>query len=95
MVAAAMTRPSRPTLARKGLVRMPSLRGRGFSRITLSVWGSRPRAMAGRESVRRLMNSRWTAAKGTGRASSEAYSTVRMPAKLPESRNWMERRMLA
>ena len=72
MVAAAMTNPSSPTLRRKGLVRMPSLRGRGLSCITLSLWGSSPRAMAGRESVSRLMNSRCTAAKGTGRAIREA-----------------------
>ncbi|CAN4008639.1 HTH-type transcriptional repressor yvoA, partial [Dysosmobacter welbionis] len=49
MVARAITRPSVPTLNRKGFVRIPSLRGRGFSCITASLWGSRPRAMAGRE----------------------------------------------
>ena len=87
MVPTAMTSPSRPTLARKGLVRIPSFRGRGFSCITCSVWGSSPRAMAGRESVSRLINSRWTAAKGTGRASREAYSTVRIPAMFPDSKN--------
>ena len=54
------------------MVRMPSLRGRGLSCMTRSLWGSSPRAMAGRESVSRLINSRWTAAKGTGRAIREA-----------------------
>ena len=72
MVARAITRPSSPTLVRKGFVRMPSFRGRGASRITASEWGSRPRAMAGRESVSRLMNSRCTAAKGTGSPAMEA-----------------------
>ena len=76
-----------PTLQRKGFVRMPSFRGRGFSDMTSSVWGSKPRAMAGRESVSKLINSRCTAAKGTGSPSREAYSTVRIPAVLPESRN--------
>lgn len=33
--------------------------------------------------------------KGTGSPISEAYSTVKMPAALPESRNWMARLMLA
>ena len=61
-------RPPITTLVRKVRVRIPSLRGRGFSRITSSVWGSRPRAIAGRLSVSRLINSRCTAAKGTGSA---------------------------
>lgn len=56
--------------------------------------GSIPRAIAGRLSVRRLINSRCTGAKGTGRASREVYSTHRMPAVLPESRKVMAFLML-
>ena len=42
------------------------------SDMTSSVCGSMPRAMAGRESVIKLMNSRCTAAKGTGSPIREA-----------------------
>mgnify|MGYP006988510554 CR=1 FL=1 len=83
-----------PTLNRKGFVRIPSLRGRGFSCITASLWGSRPRAMAGRESVRRLINSRCTGRKGLGRPRMEVTKTLKMPAILPESRKVMAFLML-
>ena len=69
---------------------MDWFRGRGGSSITWGEWGSRPRAMAGRLSVSRLMNSRCTAAKGTGSPATDAQRTVKMAPKLPESRNWMD-----
>ena len=46
-----------------------------------------PMAIAGSESVSRLINKRCTGAKGMGRARIEAYSTHKMPAILPDNRN--------
>ena len=60
---------------------------RGFSFITSGLCGSSPSAIAGRLSVRRLMNSRCTGANGTGRLASDAYKTARIAAKFPESKN--------
>ena len=47
-------------------------------------------AMAGRESVIRLINSRCTGLKGRGRDRRDVYNTQKMPAMLPDKRNWME-----
>ena len=52
--------------------------------------GSIPMAMAGRESVSRLINSRCTGAKGNGSALIDVYSTQRIPAIFPDNKNWME-----
>lgn len=43
--------------------------------------------MAGSESVSRLINSRCTGANGIGNARTEAYSTQKIPAIFPDSRN--------
>ena len=80
-------RPSTPMLVRNGFVKMDSPMARGFSFITSGLCGSSPSAIAGRLSVRRLMNSRCTGANGTGRLASDAYKTARIAAKFPESRN--------
>ncbi len=64
--------PSSPILIKKSFVKMDSFIGRGFSFITFFECGSNPRAIAGRLSVKRLINSRCTGAKGTGSAISEA-----------------------
>jgi len=73
----------------KEAVSIPSLGFLGGSFNRPSSGGSMPIAMAGRESVIRLMNSRWTGAKGSGSASRDVYSTHKIPAMLPDSRNWM------
>ena len=52
-----------------------------------------PMAMAGSESVSRLMNKRCTGAKGIGRARRDVYSTHRIPAILPDNRNCTALRM--
>ena len=72
MVTMAMSRPWPPMRARRGRLRMGSLGSRGFWSSRPFRAGSMPMAMAGRESVSRLMNSRCTGWKGTGRASREA-----------------------
>lgn len=56
--AAAIIKPSEMIFKRNDFVRTDSLTGRGFSFITSLVWGSRPRAMAGSESVSRFINKR-------------------------------------
>ena len=66
IVIAPITRPSRPIFSIKSLVSMDSFADLGFSFITSLLWGSTPRAIAGRLSVRRLINSKCTGAKGTG-----------------------------
>ena len=85
--ATAIIRPSVITFIIKDLVKIDSFMGRGFSFITSFEWGSRPRAIAGKESVRRFINRRCTAAKGTGKARSDAKSTTRIAAVLPDSKN--------
>ena len=82
-----MQSPSRPILFKNGAVSRDWPAGLGFSSITDARWGSSPRAIAGRLSVSRLINSRWTGAKGTGRLSREAAKTTRIPPKFPDSRN--------
>ena len=67
-----MARAIRPPCSRisrtKVRVSMPSLGFLGGSFNSPSSGGSMPMAMAGRESVSRLINSRCTGAKGMGRA---------------------------
>ena len=63
--------------------------------ITLSVCGSKPSAMAGSESVSRLMKSRCIGAKGAGRPAIELKSTAIIPARLPESRKSIDFLMLS
>ena len=71
----------------KSGVRMDSFAGRGFRFITSSEWGSSPSAIAGSESVSRLINNRWIGANGTGSPAREQNSTAMIPARLPDSRN--------
>ena len=94
MVAAAMTAPKARMRSIRLLLRMGSLGLRGFWSSRPLRAGSTPTAMAGRESVSRLMNSRWTGAKGMGRPSTEARNTHRIPAILPDSRKLMAFLML-
>ena len=82
-----MQRPSVPIFVRKSFVRIDSFIGLGFSSITFFECGSSPRAIAGRLSVRRLINNRCTGANGTGSPAMDAYNTARIAPKLPESRN--------
>ena len=49
--------------------------------------GSIPMAMAGRESVSRLINSRCTGANGTDSPATDAHNTTRIAPKLPDNRN--------
>ena len=66
MVNTAISAPCTPMSVRKSLVRIPSLGSLGGCSKSPGSAGSMPMAMAGRESVSRLMNSRCTGAKGTG-----------------------------
>ena len=95
MVAAPMSAPWPPMAPSRPRSSRGCLGSRGGWSSRSSPAGSMPMAMAGRLSVSRLMNSRCTAWKGTGSPASEAHSTHRMPAVLPESRNWMAFLMFA
>ena len=46
-------------------------------------------AIAGRLSVKRLINSRCTGAKGTGSPARDAQRTARIAPKFPDRRNWI------
>lgn len=67
-------------------VRIPTDGSRGFSFSISLVLRSIPMAIAGRESVTRLINSRCTGKNGTCRDNREAASTQIMPDRLPDSR---------
>ena len=71
MVAAAIRPPWTRISRIKDMVSMPSLGFLGGSFNSPSSGGSMPMAIAGRESVIRLMNSKCTGANGSGRAKSE------------------------
>ena len=88
MVPAAISKPCANRRMKKGSVRIRSCGFLGGCSSKPSSCGSMPIAMAGRESVRRLINSRWTGAKGIGKSRTDVYSTHRIPAIFPESRNW-------
>jgi len=90
MVAAAIRAPWTRISRIKDAVRMPSFGFLGGSFNRPSSGGSIPMAMAGRESVIRLINSRCTGLKGRGRDRRDVYNTQKMPAMLPDKRNWME-----
>ena len=79
----------------KSLVMIDSFGFLGFWLSRSSRAGSMPMAMAGSESVSRLINSRCTGWNGTARPNSEVYRTLRMADMLPDSRNLMAFLMLA
>jgi phosphoglucomutase len=80
---------SRPILPRKSFVSIDSSADLGFSFITSLLCGSTPNAIAGRLSVKRLINSRCTGAKGTGSPARDAQRTARIAPKFPDRRNWI------
>lgn len=84
--AIAITTPYNAISPRKGRVSIDSFAFLGLRFMTSSECGSRPKPIAGSESVSRLINSKCIAANGTGSPSSELKSTTRIAAKLPESR---------
>ena len=90
MVAAPIRKPWNKIFPANGKERIPSFGSLGgwFKRSRSA--GSIPMAMAGRESVSRLINSRCTGAKGNGSALIDVYSTQRIPAIFPDNKNWME-----
>ena len=67
--------------------KIPSDACLGFSSNKLASCGSTPMAIAGRESVSRLINSKCTGANGTGSPKRDVYNTDKIPAMLPESKN--------
>ena len=83
MVTKAINIPWMPNCFIVAGVKMPSLGLRGFSFKISLVECSMPMAMAGKESVTRLMNNRCTGKKGSGNANKEAASTQMMPDKFP------------
>ena len=87
MVAPAIRVPCTRRRHRKEGVRIPSCGFRGGRSRSSSSCGSIPIAMAGSESVSRLINSRCTGANGIGNARTDAYSTQKIPAIFPDSRN--------
>ena len=89
MVQTAMIPPWVRIVVMKSFVRMPVFGFLGASDNKSFSAGSMPIAMAGSESVSRLINSRCTGANGTGRAARDVYNTERIPAMLPDSRNLM------
>ena len=64
-------------------VKIPSFGLRGFSFNTSLEDCSIPIAIAGRESVTKLINNRCTGKNGTGSANKEQTRTQRIPDKLP------------
>ena len=79
----------------KSLLMIGSFGSRGFWLSRSLRGGSMPMAIAGSESVNRLINSRCTGWNGTGSANKEVYNTLRIPDILPDSRNLMAFLMLA
>ena len=73
---------------------IPCEGSRGFSSSSESSTGSIPIAIAGSESVSRLMNRSCTGAKGTGRPAIDVYSTASMAAMFPDKRNSIALRIL-
>ena len=74
--------------------KMPSLAERGGRRMMSGSGRSMPRARAGKQSVMRLMNSRWTGLSRV-KPSSVAKNTPSTSLMLLASRNWMALRMLS
>ena len=74
--------PCQSTAVKKSPVKMPCFGLRGFCFNSPRSAGSIPMARAGRLSVSRLMNNRWTGANGTGSAIRKVNSTHKMPAVL-------------
>ena len=79
MTTAAINTPWAAIWIMKSFVISPSFGSLGFSFKRPSSAGSMPMARAGRESVRRLINSNCTGAKGTGKAIREVYNTAVLP----------------
>ncbi|MCY1455028.1 hypothetical protein D9M71_721330 [compost metagenome] len=61
----------------------------GLSFIVFLLFGSKPMAIAGRLSVNKLMNRRWTGAKGTGKPRTVAYNTTKIAPAFPDNKNRM------
>ena len=87
IVIAPITKPSRPILLRKSFVNIDSSANLGFSLITSLLSGSKPNAIAGRLSVKRLMKSKCTGANGTGSPATDEQRTVKIAPKFPDKRN--------
>lgn len=74
-------------MLRKSFVNIDSSANLGFSLITSLLSGSKPNAIAGRLSVKRLMKSKCTGANGTGSPATDEQRTVKIAPKFPDKRN--------
>ena len=68
------------------MLRIESSALRGFSFKTSLRPDSIPIAIAGKESVIRFINNKWTGKNGVGNKRSEAINTQIIPAKLPDNK---------
>ena len=86
MTGHAINAPSATIFPRNEPVSIPAEGSLGFSSKSAASAGSMPIAIAGSESVSKLIKSRCTGANGTGSPASEVYSTARIAAILPDSK---------
>ena len=89
-VAMASKTPWYPVSIKKSFVKIDSLLLRGFSFNKSFEYFSILIAKAGKLSVSKLINNKCTAVNGTGNPKIEVNNTTKIPAVLPDNKNWME-----